>query len=219
VLVSRWAKSGATFLCLGANTIYMGQNAELGPLDTQLSDPRGSRFRKSALNAFKSLEYLRQYLLETLDQVVLTLMSHGGMDIPYAIEQARPLVADIVSPLYAQVNPHELGEARRHLAVGEEYSKLVMKRYSYRNHSESSINRIVEKLVWDFPSHTYIVDVEAAKAIGLNAKPLDEATDDLCCQLLNEVNGCVGFVSVDTEEKKGEPNKRKVRKTKGEVHA
>lgn len=145
VLVARWAKSAATFFCLGADTVYMGQDAELGPLDTQLVDPRGSVFPKSALNAFKSLEYLRQYLLETLDQVVATLMRSGRMDIPYAIEAARPLVADIVGPLYQQVSPHELGEARRHLAVGEEYSKQVMRRYGYRHHRPQRIERIVDR--------------------------------------------------------------------------
>ena len=199
VLVPRYAKSAATFFCLAADTIYMGRDAELGPLDTQLRDPRGSVRPRSALNAFKSLEYLRQYLLETLDQVVVTLMMHGGMDIPFALEAARPLVADIVTPLYQQVDPHELGEARRSLAVGEEYSKMVMGRYSYRNLSEREIEKIVRTLVWEYPSHGFIIDLEEAKRIGLNAKPLDEETAALCSKFVSLVNYCYGFA--ETAEK------------------
>lgn len=36
VMVPRWAKSAATFFCLGANTIYLGTDGELGPLDPQI---------------------------------------------------------------------------------------------------------------------------------------------------------------------------------------
>ena len=195
VLVPRYAKSAATFFCLAADAIYMGRDAELGPLDTQLRDPRGSLIPRSALNAFKSLEYLRQYLLETLDQVVMTLMAHGGMDIPFAVEAARPLVADIVQPLYKQVDPHELGEARRYLAVGEEYSKMVMARYGYRHLSESQINSIVGKLVWEYPSHAFVIDLQEAQKIGLNAKPLDRETTDLCTKLVSMVSHCYGFAT------------------------
>lgn len=193
ILVSRYAKSAATFLCLAANTIYLGRDAELGPLDAQLPDPRGSIKTHSALNTFKSLEYLRQYVLETLDQVVLTLMAHGGMDIPFAVEAARPLVADIVTPLYQQVDPHELGEARRYLSIGEEYCKMVMERYSYRNLSKKEIQKIVDKLVWGYPSHGFVIDLQEAKQIGLNVKPLDQKTADLCCELVSKVDYCYGF--------------------------
>lgn len=221
VLVARWAKSAATFFCLGADTIYMGQDAELGPLDTQLTDPKGSVFPKSALNAFKSLEYLRQYLLETLDQVVITLMRSGGMDIPYAIEAARPLVADIVGPLYQQVSPHELGEARRHLAVGEEYSKQVMRRYSYRHYKPQRIDKIVDKLVWDYPSHSYVIDLEEAHSIGLSVKPMDDKTEELLGNVLGLVHNCYGFrpVSIDTTKKEITEKKARAKpKGKGKVN-
>jgi hypothetical protein len=198
ILVARWAKSAATFFCLGADTIYMGQDAELGPLDTQLHDPKGSAIPKSALNAFKSLEYLRQYMLETLDLVVGTLIRNGGMDIPYAIEAARPLVADIVGPLYRQVDPHELGEARRYLAVGEEYSKKIMQRYSYKHRKAPQIDKIVEQLVWHYPSHGYVIDMEEAQNIGLSAQPLDDTTEGLLVNLFQLVHNCYGFRPMTT---------------------
>jgi hypothetical protein len=193
IMVAGWAKSAATFFCLGADIIYMGQDAELGPLDTQLRDPKGSAIPKSALNAFKSLEYLRQYMLETLDLVVVTLIKNGGMDIPYAIEAARPLVADIVGPLYKQVDPHELGEARRYLAVGEEYSKKIMQKYSYRHRKAQQVDKIVEQLVWHYPSHSYVIDMEEAQNIGLSAQPLDDNTEKLLVKLLQLVHNCYGF--------------------------
>ncbi len=194
-LVVNWAKSGATFLCLGADKILMGKNAELGPLDVQLTDPRGSAIPKSALNVFKSLEYLQRYAMETLDLTTALFMLKGNMDIPYALEKALPFVTCVTNPLYQQVNPVELGEARRHLAVGEEYSQRIIKRYGYSSVSNSKIETIVKKLVWEYPSHSFVIDLEEASEIGLNAEGWDDARTMLCEELLPKVKGCFGFMT------------------------
>lgn len=58
VIVPLGAKSAATLMCLGADKIYMGELAELGPIDIQLGDPveqGGKSF--SPLDEFKSMEY------------------------------------------------------------------------------------------------------------------------------------------------------------------
>lgn len=194
VFVVNWAKSGATFVCLGADKILMGKNGELGPLDVQLTDPRGSLVPKSALNVFKSLEYLQRYAMDTLDLTTVLLMLKGNMDIPYALEKALPFVTCVTSPLYQQVNPIELGEARRHLAVGEEYCKRIMRRYSYSSLSSKKIEQIVKQLVWDYPSHSFVIDLEEATSIGLNAEELDDERAKLCESLLSKVKGCFGFL-------------------------
>lgn len=199
VLVADWAKSGATFICLGADKILMGKNAELGPLDVQLSDPRGSTKTQSALNVFKSLEYLQRYALDTLDLVTVLLMIKGKMDIPYALEKALPFISCIVNPLYQQVSPIELGEARRQLAVGEEYSKIIMARYSYSHLSAEQIEKIVKQLVWDYPSHSFVIDIEEARKIGLNVELLNDECANLCEELLAQVNGCFGFAPIETK--------------------
>jgi len=193
-LVVNWAKSAATFVCLGADKILMGENAELGPLDVQLTDPRGSLMRKSALNVFKSLEYLQRYALDSLDLAALLLMMKGNMDIPFALEKALPFVSCIVSPLYNQVNPLELGEARRHLAVGEEYCRRIMNRYGYSSLPNTRVVQIVNKLVWEYPSHSFVIDLVEAQEIGLLAEELDDVRTRLCEELLSKVKGCFGFV-------------------------
>ena len=194
-LVVNWAKSGATFLCLGADKILMGKNGELGPLDVQLTDPHGSLMPKSALNVFKSLEYLQRYAMDTLDLTTVLLMLKGNMDIPYALEKALPFVTCVTSPLYQQVNPIEVGEARRHLAVGEEYCQRIMKRYSYSSLSSLKIEKMVKRLVWEYPSHSFVIDLEEAIDIGLNAEGLNDARTMLCEELLSKVKGCLGFIT------------------------
>ncbi|MBA7698044.1 hypothetical protein ES703_106718 [subsurface metagenome] len=195
VIVANWAKSGATLVCLGADKILMGEDSELGPLDAQLRDPRGSAIPKSALNAFKSLEYLQRYTLDTLNLAIILFLQKSRMDIPYAIQQALPFVSCIATPLYQQVEPSELGEARRHLAVAEEYGGRIMSRYGYSSVSKQKIGDIVNKLVWEYPSHSFVIDVVEAQQIGLKAEMLDDTRDKLCNELLSKTRGCIGFIS------------------------
>lgn len=210
VIVANWAKSGATLVCLGANKILMGKDGELGPLDAQVPDPRGSAIPKSALNTFKSLEYLQRYTLETLDLVTRLLLRRSGMDIPYAIEQALPFVSCIATPLYQQVQPQELGEARRRLAVAEEYGKRIMHRYGYTSVSTKKIESIVNKLVWEYPSHGFVIDFAEAKEIGLTVEMLDAARNDLCNELLSLVKGCLGFIP-NKNITKPSPNRKRTK--------
>ena len=192
-IVVSWSKSAATIFCLGADKIFMGDDAELGPLDAQLRNPKtGKRF--SALNSFKSLEYLRQYSIEVLDIIAILFRDRVKMDYIYAVEHARPVVSDIVTSLYSQVSPSELGEARRYLAVGELYSKMIMERYSYKDYSQQRIEEIARTLVWNYPSHGFVIDLEEAKRVGLKAERLDSECNAVCKELLSAVKGCIGFV-------------------------
>jgi hypothetical protein len=187
VLVPRWAKSAATFFCLSANAVYMGQYGELGPLDPQRLTLRGSAIPVSALESFNALEQLLSYSLDSLDGIVKRLLSNAPMDIPYALEHAHPLFAAVVSPLYSQVDPHELGEAGRSLAVSQEYAMRVMKRWGYSEIGDDERWRIAWRLTWDYPTHGFVIDLDEAQQIGLNVERLDEESDMLCHTILDKL--------------------------------
>lgn len=185
VLVPQWAKSAATFFCLAANTIYIGRYGELGPLDPQRLNLKGSAMRISALESFKALDQLLAFSLDSLDGIVKRLLMNAPMDIPYAIEHAQPLFSAIVSPLYSQVDPHELGNAGRSLAISEEYAAIVMERWGYSDLKEKKRWEIAWRLTWDYPTHGFVIDLKEAQDIGLNAKRLDDESDILCQKILD----------------------------------
>lgn len=200
-----YAKSAATFFCLGAKKILMSKNAELGPLDAQLPSTIGSAFPKSAINVFKSLEYLRRYTFETLDHIVLLLLGRTSMDIPEALKRARSFVSDIINPLYKQVKPMELGESGRKLAVAEEYCVRIMKRYGYSDLPDDKISEIAKHLVWEYPSHNFVIDLFEATSMGLNTELLDEECTDKCINIILKSKGCFGFL----EKREGIKNEKK----------
>ena len=199
-LVPNWAKSAATFFCLGADKMYLGPDGELGPLDPQIADPRGGARPRSPLETFQALEQLRNYSLEALDSIVQLLIRRTRMDIPYALEQAEPLLSAIVTPIYSQVDPHELGEMGRRLAVSEEYAKLTMRRWSYPEKDDHELTEMVDRLVREYPTHGFVIDLDEARNIGLKAERLDEESDILCKRLLRGVDGCVGLVLPSTQD-------------------
>ena len=194
ILVPVWAKSAATFFCLNANTVYMGPNAELGPLDPQILDTTGGARMVSALESFKALEQLGQYSREALDTLVHHLLSHTHMDIKNALAQAHPLFSAVVTPLFQQIDPYKLGEAGRYLSVGEEYALRAMRRWGYRHLDERDRKQIVNRLVWHYPTHSFVIDLLEAKEIGLEARLLDEERDQICQDIVNIQSETPDFV-------------------------
>lgn len=201
VVVPDYAKSAATFLCLGADEICLTKTAELGPLDAQIPDPRKSGELMSALDAFKALEYLRQYAMETLDLTVKMVLQRSALSVKEALEEARQFVSIVITPLYQQVRPLDLGEYRRILAIGEEYSRRVMRRYSYKDSASADIETIINRIVWSYPSHGFVIDYQETKELGLNVSLLSEEDSETTKLIVDSVDELIGFASIEEEHK------------------
>lgn len=183
VLVPLMAKSAATLMCLAADTIFMGEFAELGPIDVQITDPvEVGEAPLSPLNEFKSLEFLADHAMEVLDLFSSVLRDRYGMGVKDSIDQVIPCVTEMMKPLYEAVNPMIMGEHRRDLAVGEQYAKRLLARAN-NVHTED----IVHRLVWDYPSHGFNIDIEEAKSLHLPVESLDSAQDKTLVDLIMEL--------------------------------
>jgi hypothetical protein len=200
VIVSDYAKSAATFFCLGADEICMAAAAELGPLDAQVPAPGEPGEWISALDGFKALEFLRQYAFETLDLTVkMILRRTPNISVKEAVKQAVGFVSVVVTPLYQQVKPRELGEWSRRLEVGEAYARRVMARHSYRAKTAEEIDDLLEKIVRGYPAHTFVIDLDEAQALGLNAHPLTDDEQFLAQCVLQLLDECVGLLPAEAQ--------------------
>ena len=197
VLVPFWAKSAATLICVGANRILLGSTGEMGPLDMQLPDIAGRQQLRSALEMFQGLTQLRLYSLETLGELIEYFRYEEELEAPHCYERAEALFAAVVSPLYQQVDPHELGELGRYQASSQEYTIRIMKRWSYCDYEEDRIENIARQLVWEYPTHGFVIDLHEAQEIGLRADRLDPETELLCKELIDIAPGLIG-VSLPT---------------------
>lgn len=100
VIIPYRAKSAATLMCLAADNIFMSEFAEIGPIDVQVTDhlERGSR-PFSPLDESKSLEFLRDYGVESLDYFTSLLLERSGMSIKEAIHESIHFVTSTMRPL------------------------------------------------------------------------------------------------------------------------
>ena len=198
VLVPVWAKSAATLICVGADQILLGSTGEMGPLDVQLYNPGGGRQTRSGLETFQGLAQVQRYALETLGKLIEYFIEQERLNAPHCYERAEALFAAIVSPLYQQINPNELGELGRHQASSEEYLLRVMDRWSYADQEENDEEErktedIAWSLVWDYPSHGFVIDIHEAKELKLRAERMDREAERLCLELLEATPSFVGI--------------------------
>ncbi len=168
VAIPLYAKSAATLLCLGAKNIVLGEIAQLGPLDTQIEErQRGSTASLSALDPFKALEQLTEFSSTAMDVMVKLILSRAQLGVEDAIKYGIDFSTRISSTLYQQVNAEKLGQYSRALSIGYEYGlRLLIK----SGMSDQDANKILNKLIYGYPSHSYIINASELKDLGLPAR-------------------------------------------------
>lgn len=168
------AKSAATLLCVGADTIVIDELAQLGPLDTQIYEEKksGKGEFSSALNPFKTLEQLQQFSLETLDIAVKMIVTRSGMDVGSCIKHAIEFVGVTTGPLFNQLDTEKLGEYSRALSVGTEYGERLLRRFTQWDDEKRT--SVIERLVHGYPSHEYIIDYHELKEIGFDTRLFED---------------------------------------------
>ncbi len=166
-------------LCLNADHVFMGEFAELGPLDVQIEDELEKGKRSfPPLNEFKSMEFLKEHATEYLD-FFTELLVERGLSVKQALHEAIPGVVGIMNPLYAHIDPSKLGSYRRMLAEGEEYAKRLL-----ASVNNETADKLVQQLVWEYPSHNFVIDYEEAGEIGLPVKRLDVLEEKLLIKVI-----------------------------------
>jgi hypothetical protein len=184
VLVPLYAKSAATVLCLNANHVFMGEFAELGPLDVQVEDElEKGKQSFPPLNEFKSMEFLKEHATEYLD-FFTELLVERGLSVRQALHEAIPGVVGIMNPLYGHIDPSKLGSYRRMLAEGEEYAKRLLSSVNNQR-----VDDLVQQLVWEYPSHNFVIDYDEAESIGLPVKRLGLAEEKTLIRVILGLQG------------------------------
>ncbi|HKZ70756.1 MAG TPA: hypothetical protein VJ020_11790, partial [Anaerolineales bacterium] len=115
------------------------------------------------------------------------------------IEEATPFISQLMSSLYAQIDPLYLGGSFRSLDIAVQYGNRLMQRYAYSDWSEDKIKKLVDHLAWDYPSHSFVIDYSEAEEIGLKVKPLNGESGKNADAITEKMNVWIGF-SGETEQ-------------------
>lgn len=225
VFVPRRAKSAGTLVAIGAQKLYMTPFSELGPLDTQIRDPRNPTETLSALDCYKSVDYVRDFGLSTLKRALMFLAKEMNTGVPLSdlLDSASEFANASTGPMLAHINALDFGGWGRTLNIGEMYTKSLLARVGYENPRSRSI---ATKLVYGYTHHPFPIDIDEARDIGLAVEPMKPA---LSVPALEMVMRCADLnldiavgawkAGKKTEAAGPEPDGEDMRGAKTESHA
>lgn len=170
-IVPCYAKSAATIMALGGQTIVMGLDAEIGPLDVQILNPDQGEY-DSALNAVQSLERLNAYALTALDQFMLLLVQRLRKKPDAILSLASEYATNMIRPLVEKIDSINLTKKSRELKVAEDYAVRLMKEAGYQF---NTAKQIAGALVERYSTHGFVIDRTESKSnptlgVGLGIK-------------------------------------------------
>lgn len=181
------AMSAATLLTLGASKIIMGVDSYIGPLDAQIFDHDTESYG-SVLNEVQSLERLRAYSLESIDDTMYLLAQRTGKRIDTLLPAVLAFVAESTRPLLEKIDVVHYTERARVLKVGEEYARRLL----VENYPAPNASRIAAALVNNYPEHGFPIGREdAAGELKLNVEESTPEMDKLMEDLWQAVQGVV----------------------------
>ena len=173
VYVPDRAKSASTLIALSARTIYMSPFGELGPLDTQIHDPRDPGTDISALDCYQSVDYVREFGFGTMEKA-LSLLSdktRGQIALSDLLETASDFAIGAITPMLEGVRALDFGTWGRSLKIGEEYARRIVKA---QNPDEARAKRIASSLVYGYTHHPFPIDIDEAVRLKLRATLMKE---------------------------------------------
>lgn len=163
-----WCKSAGTLLAIGANELIMGDAGEMGPIDVQRAKPDELWESTSGLTEDAAIESLERAGIKMFENFLLEIKQFSGGQITFktAAESAAALVAGVLSPLYAQIDPFKIGENSRAMKIGHDYGM----RLGMASNNLSS-RETIEKLTSSYSSHGFVIDREEASQLFKKVSP------------------------------------------------
>lgn len=160
------------------------------------------------------MEFLSEHAMETLELLSSVLQDRYGMSVRDSLKEMIPFVTGLMNPLYNSIDPLTMGEHRRVLAIGEEYGKRLLE----RDDDPQRAADIIHRLVWEYPSHEFVIDIQEAQAIRLPVEPLDVEQEKRLIASISELGShdlsFAGFVPDDSGGKTPDkPQKRSMRRS------
>jgi hypothetical protein len=202
VYVPRRAKSASTLIAVGANTIFMSPFSELGPLDTQIRDPRNPADYMSALDCYQSIDYVRDFGFGTLSQALkhLAAMTQGKIPLIDSVNAAAEFAIGSITPLLSQTKSLDFGAWGRSLKIGERYAQVLLTRGAKVD--QVSAGKIASRLVYGYTHHLFPIDIVEARELGLNPQEMPAKQYE---SLVEIVNICAEAVCVEFIDGHDEP--------------
>jgi hypothetical protein len=159
IFVDSRCKSAGTILATGANTLFMSDYAELGPIDVQLRKGDEVGERSSSLTPMHAIESLRDLSIKYFEDCFKELRFNQELlfATKAASEIASKMSTSLFGTIFSQIDPMRVAEFDRAMRIASEYGERLGK----ENLLEGGLNRLVAA----YPTHGFVIDRTEAKEI------------------------------------------------------
>jgi hypothetical protein len=158
VLVPGLCKSAGTLLATAASELAFTQYGELGPLDIQLAKTDKIAGLESGLSIHQAFDTLHQRTSLAFHTLVGEIVSGTGGVVSFqtASHSAAELVSSLYQPIFARIDPEEVGSRTRAMQIASHYGERLNLRF------QNLKRGMLEYLVQTYPSHGFVIDREEA---------------------------------------------------------
>jgi hypothetical protein len=198
IYVPRKAKSASTLIAVGANKLFMSPFGELGPLDTQIRDPRNPTDYISALDCYQSVDYVREFGFSTLSQALkqLAAVTQGKLLLTDSLDASAKFAIGSITPMLSQTRSLDFGAWGRSLKMGEKYAQILISRAAQIDQLKAE--KIAYRLVYGYTHHLFPIDITEATDIGLNPEEMSKEQYESAIEVVSVCNDnqvCIEFVN------------------------
>ena len=164
--VSGYCKSAGTLIATGAHELIMSDLGELGPLDVQMSKKDELLEMQSGLTVMDTLMSLQDKAFLAFERFFLEIKakSQDAITLKTATRIATEMTTGLFTPLYSQVDPMHVGEARRAMSIASEYGARLLRKGG--NITLESLEIITS----EYPSHSFVIDRQEAGTLFDNVR-------------------------------------------------
>jgi hypothetical protein len=174
-VIPDYAKSAATLLALGVDTIFMSAAAELGPLDVQIEHPDPDREGTivSALDVADSLEFLGTTAVGLVLTAGATIILYTGLRRSEILHEMLQFTSEFLKPVTEKLDPHLLHQARNQLLIAERYAINMMQKRNLPAINPSGAKELMSRLIRDYPAHGFVISRDEARELGLPVEDME----------------------------------------------
>jgi len=154
-------KSAGTLLAVGAEELIFSPYGELGPLDVQLNKSDDLFGQESGLNISEAFRAVETRARNTFHQVIGEIVSGSGGVISFqtASHCGAEIVGSLYGPIFANIDPEEVGSRARAMRLGEDYGVRLNQKFA--NLKQGALAQLSQS----YSSHGFVIDRDESGAL------------------------------------------------------
>lgn len=175
IIISGKCKSAGTLIAVGAHEIAFSPYGELGPIDVQTYIVDNLAERQSGLTITEALDNLINSAIRKHGDTFYAIIRGTGAVVSFqtASAAATDLVHRLFVPIFAQIDPYDVGNKVRSMRIATDYGKRLAAR------TNNLRDKALDTLTRTYPSHSFVIDMAEAERLFLNVRPVSNAEAEL----------------------------------------